>query len=101
MRAAAAPPSVTEVFVCTSATPRVRARRPSPPASAAQAAATRPIPAGDMSARRRTASGRTWTSAPTARRSPTSGPSLGEDDERDVAVGVEPAASSVSWRSAP
>ena len=74
MRAAAAPPSVTEVFVCTSATPRERASRPRPPASAAHAAATRPIPAGDMTERRSTASGRSSTSMPAARRSLASSP---------------------------
>ena len=37
--------------------------------------ATRAIPVGDISDRRRTASGRTWTSTPDASRSPRSGPS--------------------------
>jgi hypothetical protein len=74
MRAAAAPPSVTEVFVCTSATPRLRAMRPSPPASVAHAAATRETPRGDISDRRSTASGRTCTSTPAWRSTAASSP---------------------------
>ena len=54
-----------------------RASRPSPPASAAHAAATRETPRGDISARRSTASGRSRTSRPASRRSLASGPASG------------------------
>jgi hypothetical protein len=76
IRPAAAPPSVTDVFVCTSATPRARAKRARAPASRATAPAIAASPPGDIDARRSTASGRTSTSTPAAVRSSRSSPSI-------------------------
>ena len=73
----------------TSATSCARARRPSPPASDAQAAATREMPRGDISARRSTASGRTSTSTPAAAQVLRAARRSREHDERPVARRVQ------------
>ncbi len=75
-RAPAAPVSVTDVFVWTSAIPRARARDASQPASRAAAPMIRARPVGVIAARRSTASGRMSTSTPAAWRSSRSSPSI-------------------------